>query len=83
MTHLPPRKPPTEKEIESIVAHEGIEYLDNDYRGCKAIMPGPRSGPWSLQRVCGKPRSLDYNGSLSPYCATHFRLFTTGAVRKA
>jgi hypothetical protein len=82
VTVLPPRKPPTEKEIDALAAHEGVEYLDNGFYGCKAIMPGPRSGPWALQRVCGKPRSLDYNGSMSPYCATHFRLFTHGVARK-
>jgi len=70
-----PRKPVTVEEVNVIAQHVGIEYLENDSFGCKAIMP-TRGGPWALQRVCGKPRGPDYNGCLSSYCPTHFRMFT-------
>jgi hypothetical protein len=42
-----------------------------------------RGGEWHLQRVCGQPRTNDYNGCESPYCMTHFRLFTNPMVRRA
>jgi hypothetical protein len=69
------RRPVTAAEVEAIAQHPGVEYLDQPRWGCKAIMP-TRGGEWKLQRVCGQPRCLDYNGSMSSYCATHFRLYT-------
>ena len=82
MTKTPSRGPVTTIEIDAIARHPGVEYLDNDYHGCKAIMPS-RGGPWDLQRVCGRPRGTDYNGNMSPYCPTHFRMFTNPvAARK-
>ena len=77
----PSRRPVTVAEVEALTLHAGIEYLDQTSYGCKAIMP-TRGGAWKLQRVCGQPRSLDYNGSKSPYCLTHFRLFTNPAPFK-
>ncbi len=71
---MPTRKPVTVAEVEAITLHPGIDYLDHT-DGCRAIMPS-RGGRWKLQRVCGKPRCLDYNGSPSSYCMTHFRLYT-------
>ena len=79
---VPSRTPITDAEIAFIAKHPGVEYLENDPRGCKAIMP-TRGGPWELQRVCGRPRGLDYNGCISSYCPLHYRMFTTPSARKA
>jgi len=81
VTNLPTRRPLTAEEASAASLHEGVEYLDQTKFGCKAIMPS-RGGPWKLQRVCGKPRSVDYNGSMSSYCLTHLRLFTHPTARK-
>jgi hypothetical protein len=69
------RRPVTIEELDDITSHSGVEYLEQQTWGCKAIMPS-RGGQWDLQRVCGKPRCLDYNGGMSSYCQTHFRMFT-------
>jgi hypothetical protein len=72
---IPSRRPATVEELEALALHSGVDYLEQSRWGCKAIMP-TRGGAWKLQRVCGQPRCLDYNGSESPYCQTHFRIFT-------
>jgi hypothetical protein len=82
VTKMPPRTPLTVTEVDAISKTPGVEYLDNGSNGCKAILP-ERSGKWKLQKVCGKPRGYDYNGSMSSYCPTHFRMYTNPlAVRK-
>jgi hypothetical protein len=52
--------------------HRGIDYLELQPWGCKAIM-SDRSGEdsWGLQKVCGLRRYGD-----SPYCRNHFKLYT-------
>jgi len=69
------RRPATTAELEENARNEGVEYLEQTSFGCKAILP-VRSGPWKLQKVCGKQRGTDYHGCMSPYCPTHFRMFT-------
>jgi hypothetical protein len=66
-------KPVTIEQIEKLSTNDGVDYLKNE--GCKALLD-KRSGKWKLQMCCGKPFGLDYNGSTSSYCPTHFRLFT-------
>ena len=56
--------------VAAIAAHGGIDYLDQTSNGCKAIMDGPRSGPWLLHQVCGLPR---FPGT--PYCRGHYKLY--------
>jgi hypothetical protein len=72
---IPPRTPVTIGELEELRAREGVEYLNNTSVGCKAILDR-RGGDWKLPMVCGEPRGFDYNGCESPYCPTHFRLYT-------
>jgi hypothetical protein len=79
MTLTPSRRPLTSAEVAALTSHQGVEYLANT--GCKAIMSG-RGGPWALPMVCGKRRGYDYNGSPSPYCPTHYRLYTNPQAAK-
>ena len=76
----PTRRPITTSDLEALAQNEGVDYLENE--GCKALLP-KRSGKWQLQMCCGRPFGLDYNGSQSSYCPTHFRLFSNphAAVR--
>lgn len=72
-------RPMTErKPVIDLSTHEGIDYLDLQPWQCKAIIDGPRAGPWLLHKVCGLPRLHGL-----PYCRGHNRLYTSPAsVRK-
>lgn len=74
---IPSTKPVSVIELEALRRQEGVHYLDNPHNGCKAILDRPRAGEWLLPMVCGKPRGCDYEGRMSPYCPTHFRLHTS------
>jgi hypothetical protein len=67
----PARKSVTISDIDALADNEGIEYLDLNPWQCKAIMEGPKSGPWMLHKVCGLPRCEG-----SPYCRGHLKLYT-------
>jgi hypothetical protein len=86
VTTLQPRastKPVSTIELDDITNELGVEYLTNTERGCKALLD-KRGGQWALPMCCGRPRSNDYNGALSPYCSTHYRLFhNTSTYRSA
>jgi hypothetical protein len=70
----PKRGPVTAEQIATLEQNEGVDYLENE--GCKAVLP-KRSGKWKLQMCCGRPFGLDFNGAMSSYCPTHFRLYSS------
>jgi hypothetical protein len=52
-----------------------VEYLDLPADGCKAVLE--KRGAYGLRMCCGRLRSLDCRGSLSPYCEDHAKQFAT------
>jgi hypothetical protein len=77
-----PQASVTEKDLEALRVWKGVDYLDLPANGCKAILDRPRAGKWLLQKVCGKPRTVDANGSRSSYCRVHLRLYSNHNVRR-
>ena len=70
-------------ELDELSRNAGVNYLDLRKDGCKALLD--TRGDDKLPRCCGLPRGLDYNGKLSEYCQTHFRLYhypSSPSVRK-
>jgi len=65
------RKQITVSDVEAIATNPGIEYLELEGWQCRAIIDGPRTGPWKLNRVCGLPR-VDGES----YCRGHLKLYT-------
>jgi GcrA cell cycle regulator len=81
----PPREPRVKRiaklGIAKPVERPGeVEYLDLPADGCKAILE--KRGRSGLRMCCGRLRTLDYRGSLSPYCEAHYNQFATPTMRK-
>jgi hypothetical protein len=70
MTDQPKKPPPT--PTVPFHEHQGIDYLDLQSWGCKAIMDRRSEDGWRLHKVCGR---LRLEGS--PYCRDHLRLYTS------
>jgi hypothetical protein len=67
-------RPPSERPGE-------VDYLDLPADGCKAVLD--KRGAHGLRMCCGRLRTLDNKGSLSPYCEAHYNQFATPTMRKA
>ena len=52
----------------------GIAYHEMRDHHCRAILDS-RGGPWDLPMICGEPRALDAQGTRTPYCLKHWRLY--------
>ena len=74
--NIPPELQPlaevTIKHLEIISRNPGVDYLANT--GCKALLE--RRGHWQLPMCCGRRCGYDFYGAKTPYCPTHFRLYT-------
>lgn len=74
-----PRRPRTVRLIKTAKPRDErpgeVEYLDLPADGCKAVLE--KRGAHGLRMCCGKLRTFDNKGSLSPYCEAHTKQFAT------